>query len=54
MFIVRATNYAGLKVEACSNGFTIDFTPPMEGKVWVGAGTEYVIYQSDSTKMIVR
>ncbi len=54
MLIVRAINYAGLKVEAFSDGFTVDFTPPSQGKVWVGAGTEHGIYQSDSTKMVVR
>ena len=54
MFIVRATDYAGLKVEAFSNGFTVDSTPPTQGKVWVGVGNRRVIYQSDSTKMVVR
>ena len=54
IFIVRAINNAGLTVEAFSNGCTIDFTPPTEGKVWVGAGTENVIYQSDATTMVVR
>lgn len=53
-FIVRATNYAGLKVKAFSDGFTVDFTPPTEGKVWAGAGTGHVSYQSDSSKMLVR
>ncbi|KAL9987450.1 hypothetical protein ACROYT_G001763 [Oculina patagonica] len=52
-FIVRATNYAGLKVKAFSDGFTVDFTPPTEGKVWAGAGTGHVSYQSDSSKMLV-
>ena len=54
MFIVRARNYAGLQVDAFSDGFTVDFTPPTEGKVWVGASTGHVRYQSDSNKMLVR
>lgn len=53
-FIVRATNGAGLKVNAFSNGFTVDFTPPIGGKVWVIAGNMRVIYQSDSAKVVVR
>lgn len=53
-FIVRAINYAGLSVEAFSNGFTVDFTPPTEGKAWVGAGNGHQIYQSDRTKVVVR
>lgn len=53
-FIVRAINYAGLKVEAFSDGFTVDFTPPAEGKVWIGTETRNESYQSDSNKMLVR
>ena len=53
-FIVRAVNGAGLKVTALSNGFTVDFTPPIGGKVWVIAGNMRVIYQSDSAKVVVR
>ena len=53
-FVVRAVSGAGLKVEAFSNGFTVDFTPPIEGNVWVGASNIHVIYQSDSTKVIIR
>lgn len=53
-FTVRAINGAGLKVEAFSNGFTVDFTPPIEGNVWVGADNIHVIYQSDPTKVVVR
>ncbi len=53
-FFVRAINYAGLKIEAFSNGFTVDLTPPMEGKAWVGAENERQIYQSDPTKVVVR
>ncbi|KAL9987460.1 hypothetical protein ACROYT_G001773 [Oculina patagonica] len=52
-FIVRAINGAGVKVEAFSTGFTVDFTPPIEGNVWVGAGNMHVMYQSDSTKVVV-
>jgi len=53
-FIVRAINRAGLKVNAFSSGFTVDFTPPTEGKVWFIADNKRVIYQSDSAKVVVR
>jgi len=53
-FIVRAKNYAGITVEAFSDGFTVDFTPPTEGKVWIGARNMHVSYQSDSAKVVVR
>lgn len=53
-FMVRAVNGAGLKADAFSDGFTVDFTPPIEGNVWVGADNMHVIYQSDSTKMVIR
>lgn len=52
--MVRAMNGAGLKADAFSDGFTVDFTPPIEGKVWVGAENMHVTYQSDSTKVAVR
>ncbi|KAL9987468.1 hypothetical protein ACROYT_G001781 [Oculina patagonica] len=51
--MVRAMNGAGLKADAFSDGFTVDFTPPIEGKVWVGAENMHVTYQSDSTKVVV-
>ena len=54
MFIVKAVNQAGMKVEAFSNGFTVDFTPPTIGKAWIGDNTRNVIYHSDTTKMTVR
>ena len=54
MFIVRAINYAGLSVKAVSNGFTVDFTPPMISSAWIGTDIENVPYQSDSTRMVVR
>ena len=54
IFIVRAVNYAGLKVEASSDGFTVDFTPPVISKAWIGTDSDNFLYQSDSTKMIVR
>lgn len=53
-FIVRAMNGAGLKVNAISDGFTVDFTPPIEGKVWVIANNKRVIYQSDSAEVVAR
>ena len=52
--IVRAVNYAGLTVEAFSSGFTVDFTPPIVNRVWIGDSTTNLVYQSDPTKMIVR
>lgn len=54
MFIVKAMNYAGIEIEAFSNGFTVDFTPPIEGNVRVGADNEYIIYQADPTKVVLR
>ena len=53
-FIVRAVNYAGLTDEASSDGFTVDFTPPVISKAWIGTDNGHVVYQSDSTKMVVR
>jgi len=53
-FIVTAINGAGLKITSFSNGFTVDFTPPIGVKVWVVAGNMHVIYQSDSAKVVVR
>ena len=54
MFIVRAVNLAGLKVDAFSNGFTVDFTPPTISKAWIGDNIRKVLFHSDSTKMTVR
>ena len=54
MFIVGAVNHAGLIVEAFSNGFTVDFTPPLQSSAWIGSDTRKALYESDSTKMFVR
>lgn len=53
-FIVRAVNYAGLKIEASSNGFTVDFSPPVTRHAWIGTRSQKVLYQSDPTKMAIR
>ena len=53
-FIVTAVNRAGLKVNAYSNGFTVDFTPPTISKAWVGNETNNLLYHSDSSRMTVR
>ena len=54
ILIVRAFNFAGLKVDASSDGFTVDFSPPMINKAWIGTDNGHALYQSDSTKMVVR
>ena len=51
---MRAVNGAGLKVEAFSDGFIADFTPPIEGKVWFGDDNVHIVYHSDPTKVVVR
>ena len=53
-FIVTAVNRAGLKVDAFSNGFTVDFTPPTISKAWVGNETSNLLYHSDSSRITVR
>ena len=53
-FIVRAVNYAGLKIEASSNGFTVDFSPPVIRNAWIGTHSQKVLYQSDSTNIVIR
>ena len=52
--IVRAVNFAGLKVDASSRGFTVDFTPPTATKPKVGAGAHPVEYQTNLTQMVLR
>ena len=53
-FIVTAVNRAGLKINAYSNGFTVDFTPPTTSKAWLGNETSKLLYHSDSSRMTVR
>lgn len=52
--IVRAINFAGLHVQASSDGFTVDFTPPLASTARLGNGIEPAKYQSDLTKLVVR
>ena len=52
--IVRAINFAGLQIEASSDGFTVDFTPPETSEARIGTGPEPTEYQSDMTKMTIR
>lgn len=52
--IVRAINFAGLQIEASSDGFTVDFTPPETSEARIGTGPEPAEYQSDMTKMTIR
>ena len=50
----RAMNFAGLRSEAASDGFTVDFTPPETSDAVIGTGPEPAEYQSDMTKMTIR
>lgn len=52
--IVRAVNFAGLQIEAASDGFTVDFTPPETSDTIIGTGPEPAEYQSDMTKVTIR
>ena len=52
--IVRAMNFAGLQIEAASDGFTVDFTPPETSDAIIGTGPEPPEYQSDMTKVTIR
>ena len=52
--IVKAVNFAGLQVEAASDGFTVDFTPPKTRDAIIGTGLEPAEYQSDVTKVTIR
>ena len=52
--IVRAMNFAGLQIEAASDGFTVDFTPPETSDAIIGTGPEPAEYQSDMTKVTIR
>ena len=52
--IVRAMNFAGLQIEAASDGFTVDFTPPETSDAIIGTGQEPAEYQSDMTRMTIR
>ena len=52
--IVRAMNFAGLQIEATSDGFTVDFTPPETSDTIIGTGPETAKYQSDMTKVTIR
>lgn len=52
--IVRAVNFAGLQIEAASDGFTVDFTPPATSEAKIGTGPEPAEYQSDMMKMTIR
>ncbi|KAK3735001.1 hypothetical protein QZH41_001674 [Actinostola sp. cb2023] len=50
---VKSTNYAGLQTEVSSNGFTVDFSPPIKNVAWVGAGNNSVIIYSTVDYSIV-
>lgn len=52
--IIRAVNLAGLHIEATSDGFIVDFTPPTASEARLGTGTEPVTYQSDLGKLVIR
>lgn len=52
--IVRAFNFAGLYAQASSDGFTVDFTPPLTGEARIGTGLQPAKYQSDLTNLTVR
>lgn len=52
--IVKALNFAGLQIEAASDGFTVDFTPPETSDAIIGTGPEPAEYQSDMTKVTIR
>ena len=52
--IIRAVNFAGLHIEAASDGFIVDFTPPTASEARLGTGTEPVTYQSDLGKLVIR
>ena len=54
IILVRAVNFAGLQIEATSDGFTVDFTPPVTSEARIGTGLEPAKYLSDRAKMIVR
>ncbi|XP_068689656.1 uncharacterized protein [Montipora foliosa] len=53
LIIVKAINNAGIVVKASSDGFTVDFSPPVASQVRLGSGAELVEYQSDLTKLTV-
>lgn len=52
--IIRAVNFAGLHIEAASDGFIVDFTPPTVSGARMGAGIGPVKYQSDLRKLLIR
>ena len=52
--IVRAMNFAGLQIEAASDGFTVDFTSPEISDAIIGTGLEPAEYQSDVAKVTIR
>ena len=52
--IIRAVNFAGLHIEAASDGFIVDFTPPTASGARLGAGSEPIKYQSDLGKLVIR
>jgi hypothetical protein len=52
--IVRAINFAGLQIEASSDGFTVEFNPPETSEARIRTGPEPAEYQSDMTKMTIR
>ena len=52
--IIRAVNFAGLHIEAASDGFVVDFTPPTASEARLGTGTEPVTYQSNLGKLVIR
>ena len=54
LVIVKAINFAGLQIEAASDGFTVDFTSPETSEAIIGTGPEPAEYQSDMTKMTIR
>ena len=54
VFKVRGTNMVGLQSKTNSDGFTVDFTPPVTRKVWVGEGSNHEGYQADSSSLKAR
>lgn len=54
VFKVRGTNRVGLQSETTSDGFTVDFSPPVARNAWVGEGAIHERYQADSSSIKTR
>ncbi|XP_031557393.1 uncharacterized protein LOC116294015 [Actinia tenebrosa] len=52
--IVRATNFAGLKIDATSKGITVDYSPPFGSHTWIGPESKHIFFQSSKTELKVR